>query len=88
MRAHTDVEFVEMYSGKNSNVDVKYVTGKLRKRNSMSDVIRLHFWTLFLLRLCTSILHVVNHERKSTFLIHIMNKKLIQECSIHEKFIF
>ena len=54
MRAHTDVEFVEMYSGKNSNVDVEYIAGKLRKRNSMSDVIRLHFWTLFLLMLCTA----------------------------------
>jgi len=32
-----------MYSGKNSNVDVEYIAGKLRKRNSMSDVIRLHF---------------------------------------------
>jgi hypothetical protein len=53
MRAHKDVEFVEMYSRKNSNVDVEYMSGKLRKRNRMSDVIRLHFWTLFLLMLCT-----------------------------------
>jgi len=88
MDAHTDVEFVETYSGKNSNADVEYIAGKLMKRNSMSDVIRLHFWTLFLLELCTIILYVVNHERKSAFSIHIVNKKLMQVCVVHEKFIF
>ena len=40
---HTDAEFVEMYSGKNSNADLEYIAGKLRKRNSASNVIRLHF---------------------------------------------
>ena len=67
MRAHKDVEFVEMYSRKNSNVDVEYMPGKLRKRNSMSDVIHLHFWTLFLLMLCTGILYVVNMKENLHF---------------------